>query len=427
MRKPEWKQAEQKQGCGRFPIKILCAESGQALVFVAFGLAVVLGFVGLAVDVGVLLHAKRNMQIVADSAAIAGASMLNINPSAAQVEAAGLAAAAQNGNPSGSNGVTVTVNDPPMSGPHTGAAGYVEAIATRTENMFFARLFGFSSMRVTARAVATNGGRTSACVYILNSGVPQSMDLQGSFTVSAPNCGVIVDSNSSTALNFTGAGGSLTAGYIGVVGGDSGQTGDSTPAPVTGIAPESDPLGSLPAPTYNPASCTAPPTTGNWGPATAGGTVCYSPAVAGGTITISNTTLNPGTYVFNGNVAFSGTVTGTGVTFYLLAGLNASNGTMNLVAPITGPYTGILIYAARSDTSPIVFDKGSASGLLKGIIYAPSAPMELHDSGGDKNGGLQLVVDLIVNTLYDQTATLSITSYTQSGNPSPLTSIKLVE
>ena len=31
--------------------------------------------------------------------------------------------------------------------------------------------------------------------------------------------------------------------------------------------------------------------------------------------------------------------------------------------------------------------------------------LDLHDSGGDKNGGLQLITDLIVGTLNDQTAT----------------------
>ena len=36
-----------------------------------------LGFVAFAADVGTLLHAKRNLQIAADSAAIAGAAELN--------------------------------------------------------------------------------------------------------------------------------------------------------------------------------------------------------------------------------------------------------------------------------------------------------------------------------------------------------------
>jgi hypothetical protein len=53
--------------------------------------------------------------------------------------------------------------------------------------------------------------------------------------------------------------------------------------------------------------------------------------------------------------------------------------------------------------------------------------LELHDSGGDKSGGLQLITDLIVGTLSDQTATLTITSYSQTAGNAPLTKIALVE
>jgi hypothetical protein len=290
-------------------------------------------------------------------------------------------------------------------------------------------------MQVSARAVATNGGKGDLCVHVLNQHAPQAMDLQGSFNVSFPGCGVMVESDSSTALNFTGAGGSLSAKWIGVVGDASGHTEDSTPAPQTGVVPESDPFASLPAPPYTSSSCTAPPTSGAWGPATAGGTVCYSPPVGkngkpGTGITVpAGTVLNPGTYVFTGDVTFSGDVSADGVTLYLLGGLTATNGNLMLSAPPygTGTYGSILIYAARGDTSPITLDVGSAYGTLKGIIYAPDAPLILHDSGGDINGGLHLITDLVVNTLYDQTSTLSLDSFTQSGNASPLTAIKLVE
>jgi uncharacterized membrane protein len=54
-------------------------ERGQALIVVALAFTCVLGFVGLAVDVGGLLHDKREreLQVAADAAAIAGALHLN--------------------------------------------------------------------------------------------------------------------------------------------------------------------------------------------------------------------------------------------------------------------------------------------------------------------------------------------------------------
>jgi hypothetical protein len=71
---------------------------------------------------------------------------------------------------------------------------------------------------------------------------------------------------------------------------------------------------------------------------------------------------------------------------------------------------------------------GNGFGTIDGIIYAPTAQLYLNDSGGDKSGGITLITDLVVGTLDDQTATLNITSYSQT-NPgtTPLTTVKLVE
>ena len=70
---------------------------------------------------------------------------------------------------------------------------------------------------------------------------------------------------------------------------------------------------------------------------------------------------------------------------------------------------------------------GNSTGTIDGIIYAPNAQLFLHDSGGDKSGGIALITDLIVGTLYDQTATLNITSYSQSTGYSPAIKVALVE
>src|SRR5246127_3739904 len=98
-------------------------ESGQALILVALCLTCILGFVGFATDDGVLLHAKRNLQIAADAAAIAGANEINIDST--QIVAAAKAASAQNGYTDGVNSVTVTPSNGPADGPHAGDASYV--------------------------------------------------------------------------------------------------------------------------------------------------------------------------------------------------------------------------------------------------------------------------------------------------------------
>lgn len=401
-------------------------DSGQALVFTAVCMTCLFGMIAFAADVGVMLRDRRLLQVAADAAAVAGASELSYGGATSAAKSA----SATNGFTDGSNGVTVTVSTPPATGTHTGCTGCVEVVVTKAQPTLFMKFFSFNSINVKARAVATNAGIAQGCVIVTSKNASPAMTMQGSFDVSTPSCGIVVNSNASGALNFTGAGGTLTAGSVGVAGTATGQTGDSTPAPVTGIVPVSDPMQSLPAPTYNtnPSNtCTSLPATSTLGPATSGGTVCYNGSGSKNTIALSNVTLNPGVYVMNGNVTFSGSVTGSGVTLYLLAGLDASNGTLNLVAPTTGTYAGDLLFAARTDTSALTFDKGNASGVLKGIIYAPAAPMILHDSGGDTSGGLQLITDLIVNTLSVQTSTLAITSYSQTTGLGPLVRVTLVE
>jgi len=209
--------------------KKLKDESGQAMILTLLCMTCLLGFVGFAADIGTLLRAKRNLQIAADSAAIAGAAELNYGDMATAAQAA----AAQNGVVIGTNGGAVAVNSPPLYGAYAGLPGYVEAIVTQTQPTFFMKIFNFASQNVTARAVAWNGGSSNGCVYVCSPSASDAMDLQGSFDVSAPSCGVIVDSNNADALQFTGGGGTLTAGSVGVVGGDGGH-GDSGTLVISG-------------------------------------------------------------------------------------------------------------------------------------------------------------------------------------------------
>jgi hypothetical protein len=280
---------------------------------------------------------------------------------------------------------------------------------------------------VTTRAVAFDGATSSNCVLATNPTAPQTIELQGSFNANFPGCSVVDDSNDPDALDFTGGGGSLTAGSVGVVGGAGGHTGDSSPAPKTGVAPISDPLASLPPPPYDPASCTAAPSGTAWGPATAGGTVCYS-----GNIKVQkDVIMSAGIYVFTGDLDFTGNGSLTsngGVTLYF-AGPNGQLGgpgngktSLNLTATSGGPYNDILIYQDRTDANQAEFN-GTPIVNLTGIIYMPDAPLEF---SGNTTSNLTTV--LIVNQLIEQgNATVNITNFNTTVNNSPLTTVALVE
>ena len=94
-----------------------------------------------------------------------------------------------------------------------------------------------------------------------------------------------------------------------------------SPAPVTGVAPESNPLAYLTPPSFSVASCLPKAKfTGSCptqsGPATAGGTVCYNGLSMTGS---GSLTMNPGVYIINGAMSMtgSGSIAGSGVTIYL--------------------------------------------------------------------------------------------------------------
>jgi Flp pilus assembly protein TadG len=395
-------------------------ESGQVLVVTALCISALIAFVGLATDVGLLFRAKRNVQIAADAAATAGALDYMYNVSAATAKTAAQTASTQNGITNGTNGAVVTVNIPPLGGYHK-STGYVEVVINQPNPTFFMKLFSFNTVSVAARAVAGTPGIANNCAFILDPSASGAMTLQGAATFSGPNCGIVVDSSANNALSATGNANSLTADSVGVVGTVSSKV-NSTPAPVTGVVAQNDPL-RVQTPVV-PSSCasTNTSTTVSNTTLTPTGILCFTKAV-----TLSNVTLNSGTYVFENGVTLSGVTSGAGGTTLDVNGgaLDiTSNTTLTLVAPTSGPYNGIALMQPASNTNQINIQKGSSNASITGIIYAPSAELYLNDNGG----AVSLVSDLIVNTLFIKASTLSISSYS-AANPTttPLRAVSLVE
>jgi hypothetical protein len=356
----------------------------------------------------------------------------------------------------------VDIEATPIDGQFKGQSGYVEAIITQQVPTFFMHMFGRDSATVAARAVATDKGTSDGCFNSLaTSGI--GVELQGSFLFDAPGCSVNINSSSDDALDFTGNGGTLKAASVGVVGDYSGlHKGESTPID-TGTAPFSDPLaGQFSAPQFDTSTCTNV-TTVTSQPTLTDGVACLQNLT--GDITLSNVNLDPGTYIFNtptGQVIFDGTVgtnststtdpvtgvtTTTGVTLYLTGGMSENPGTtLDLIAPLnTGSdYDNILIYGASTDVIPnasktdicksgkgangagpgiILLDMGNSSGTFEGEIYAPYSDLVFQDSGG----GLNVVTDIVVNTMCNKTADLSVTSYAKSVGGGRFPRISLVE
>jgi len=217
---------------------------GQVLLLAAMAMVVLIGFVALATDMGLLWSQRRQMQTAADAAAIAGVSALRNSES---IASAADEVASLNGFTNGTNSAIVTVNNPPASGPYSGNSNYVEVVIAQAEPTYFLRALGYNAINVSTRAVsgAVNG---PACIYALDTSASKAINLIGSgFNINA-SCGMIDNSTSASALSATGTG-TVTAASIGVAGNES-LTGSLTfvPTPQVNTAPIADPLASRQGP-----------------------------------------------------------------------------------------------------------------------------------------------------------------------------------
>jgi len=386
-------------------------------------MTILLGFSALAIDVGMLFRAKRNLQIAADAAASAGALDYLYNGSTSSAQTAGKAASGQNGYTNGTGGVTVTVNLPPTSGSNTGSTGYVEAIVSSPNPTYFMKLFNHSSVTVSARAVAGTPTAGGPCIWLMNTS-GTGLYLQGSYDIEATNCGIYVNSPSSNALSVTGGGGTVNAAYLDVVGNSPPSHQTSPTAATVNAAPRSNPFGGLTGPTPGNGCSTSNTSTATTITGTVAGpglnnAICYSNAV-----TISGATMGAGVYVFENGVTISGQVTVNGGTIDIESGtFNQGIGTLALTAPTSGTYNGISIMQPASNTNELQIQFGSSSETLDGMIYAPGAEVYLQDHGGGVTA-----TGIIAGSMYDKSSVVTIPNYNVvHASTSPFRVVTMVE
>lgn len=402
------------------------------MVLMAVAALAVTAIIGLSVDIGSLLHLYETMQTATDSAAVAAAKGLQASGDATDPANQD---AALNGFTAGSQGVTITVNNPPASGEYQGNSNYVQVQISQPEPTYFLRVLGINSLTISTEAAATMGN-SPGCVYSLDPNDAGSLGLitiSGGATVKT-GCGIIVDSASSSALSVSG-GGTIQATSVGVVGNYSTSGGGSiSPTPVTGIVAADDPLDYLQAPTVG--SC-SPATTnlqvsGGHTATLNQGTYCGGISVSGG----STVKLNSGTYVLEGGglqVSGGSSISGSSVTFYNTQGgsygyapINISgSGTINLSAPTSGALAGILIFEDRSIAkgSSGATLSGGSSASFTGAIYLPHGSVSF--SGGT-SGSAPYTIIVADDITFSGSATLG-TNYSSLPDGSPIKAAVLAE
>ncbi|HYW48941.1 MAG TPA: pilus assembly protein TadG-related protein [Bryobacteraceae bacterium] len=373
---------------------------GFVLITAVLSIVVLLAFLGFAIDVGYLEYQKTRMQTAADAAALGGVQELRMNGSSTVVSAA-KSDSALNGFTNGTNGVTVTVNNPPASGYYTSDSTGVEVIVSQSVNTYFMTLVGTSSVVVKARSVA-HQGPGSACLFALDPSASGAFSVSGGVNVQVA-CGVMVDSNNSSALNASG-GAKVTATSVNVDGLCNISGGATvTPACTTHASPQSDPLAYVTAPAVGGCTQTNWSASGGAVKAIGPGVYCNGINISGG----STVTFSAGTYILKGgglNVSGGSTVSGTGVTFYDTSGggygyqpISLSGGTnVNFSAPTSGSLVGMLFFQDRTVSSGSASTlSGGTSTVLNGSLYFPTT--QLNYSGGASTGSYTIIVAKTVN------------------------------
>ncbi len=363
--------------------------SGSVLVYVGLTSFVLLGSVGLAVDVGHWYGSKRTMQSAADAAAMGGAFALGKGDST--IIRMAKSDASLNGYDA-TMGAVVTINHPPSSGPYAGDMGAVEAIIQQPVPGFFSTLFLDGPTNIAARAVARTTA-PEACVFVLDPSMDGALKIAGSSIVNL-DCGIQVNSDSPKAFQKTGAS-CVTATRIAIVGDSNANVAGCTFPGTESAAPYvPDPLaGRVGPPSYSGCDHTdeVHVTTD---------TTLYPGVYCGGIQINSSPIVNfePGLYVVGGTglqITGSAKVTGEKVTFYLepLAGTVRGNTkvsldvagttTVDLSAPELGAYAGILFYQDRNTASKVISKLvGGTDMSLTGALYFPNT--ELKFAGGSE-------------------------------------------
>jgi hypothetical protein len=397
------------------------AESGQTTVVMTLFMATFLtGFIGLGIDANNLFAAKRQAQAAADAAAIAAAEESYVSTTAETNAADAIAALNGFDTAATTNPATVTLSTP-SGGSYNGNVGYVQVVVSKPVPTIFAGyVTGSRTITVSGRSVAGAGQTSPSCVC-LEGTTGTDLNLSNNAKMTPVGCGTMVDSSSSNAVTIVGSA-TLGGQSIGSIStnwdtsanvNNNGSVASGTKV-VEGLTTSCAPPFPT-APTYNAAQCTADPlthygsggSTYSVGPGSTysttqtGGVVCYNSLMVG--TNNDKVNLNSGIYVINGGTLHfesgnsnASNTGGSSVVFYLVgtANLVIDNGAnVNLTAPTTGTYTGILILQDPADTTSISIQGGSNTS-FNGAIFAPSSNVTLGNGSGTTLGA-----DVVAKTL----------------------------
>lgn len=352
-------------------------ERGGIAVLAALSAPVLAGFAALAVDVGHAYMVRTELQSAADAAALAASMRL---PDAAAALAEARAIAAENLPPSRHGEVlrdgdlVVGTWDPATRTltPGGGAPNAVRVTLRRAAAngnplpTFLAGILGVDFFDLEARATA-GPAKEPACLMAMHPTRKHTFHLVGPVRITAPDCHIYANSNHpDDVVDPKDPNAFVVAESIQAIGYGHHYLQNLTP-----------PLEYAPYPIPDPLATTSMPPAGGCkaaGLRITGGTTTLSPGTYCGGLQIlagATVTLRAGEYHVKGGplIVDNATLRGDDVVIFLAdaaAELDLTRATVQLSGRRTGPYAGMVLFAAR-DSMSHVFDRSRLE--LEGVTY----------------------------------------------------------
>ncbi|MGE5268119.1 MAG: pilus assembly protein TadG-related protein [Thiohalocapsa sp.] len=406
----------------RFAKRLAADRRGVSAIITAIALTTLAGFCGLAIDVVMWEVNQRTIQGVVDQAALAAATAYR---NAGETGAMGDSATAQNAAYATAirNGYTasqITVAAYNDNGTCTND-GCLKVMITQPQPQYFTRVFFDGGVAASAHAVGTcsgcgagsysshsNGG--NPCVMALNPTGSGVISDTGGAVLSLNACDLYNNSTDTSATQLSnnasvqGCSATDACGSRAFLAQPNNPGNFDVPV-VTGAAPAPDPYGNLTAPTVASSCLKKTDLTAYYDSTTStynnlpSGTYCATFFQ-----NLSQTTVNfanDAVIVISGGLSINNnnTINGTHVFLYVnssgssseASNVNAAT-TLNISAPITGPYAGLALWFGG--TSGVSYSGQNGSG-FSGAIYAPQ--VNVNYAGG--NTSSSTCTRLIANSI----------------------------
>lgn len=386
--------------------------SGATALIAGIMMPVMVMAMGLGAESGFHYMTQRSLQHAADLASHAGGVRLRAGANGADIMAAALNIATASGFRPLTD--TITVHAPPTAGPDAGLATSVEVILTRTQPRFLSAIIDNAPLLIAARAVSRIvAPGTAACVLALSPTTSAAITVDGSTQVSLLGCDMASNSNADDAFKMVSNGARLGVDCIYTVGKANIDTRYLTLAkcaaprelapvvrdPYAGVAEPgvegvclSSPSKSLPVFTPNFVHSSGVPAL----------------RICGGLDIKKLVTFLPGLYIIDGGtfslnangsvLSVDAGIIAAGVTFMLTGTAKLSmtgNGGLNIQAPTTGPFAGILFFGSRSQTGITHEVLGNSGSVTQGAIYLPTSEITFSGNSSTVNGCTQIIASRV--------------------------------